>query len=69
LTPTGKYLSVDDELPRMRRDAFVRLAELAEAGRLKPVIDRRYRLEQIVESHAYVEQGHKKGNVIITLPD
>ncbi len=65
LASGGRVLSIDDRFPRLRREDLLILKRLAESGALKPVIDRTYRLEEIVEAHRYVEEGHKRGNVIV----
>jgi NADPH:quinone reductase-like Zn-dependent oxidoreductase len=67
LTENGTYVSVDDGGSKNRTEYLVLLNELIEAGGFKVVIDRSYPLEQIVEAHRYVEKGHKKGNVVITV--
>jgi NADPH:quinone reductase-like Zn-dependent oxidoreductase len=67
LTPNGIYISVDDGHPKHPIEDLILLKELIEAGKIKPVIDRCYPLEQTAEAHRYVEQGRKKGNVVITL--
>jgi NADPH:quinone reductase-like Zn-dependent oxidoreductase len=68
LTPTGAYVTVDGQgIAKVRKDDLTFLKALMETGKIKSVIDRRYPLEQIPEAHRYVEKGHKKGNVVITL--
>jgi NADPH:quinone reductase-like Zn-dependent oxidoreductase len=67
LKKTGFFVSVMNLSSRENLDDLVFLKDLMEAGKLKPVIDRRYAFEQIPEAHEYVEQGHKKGNVVIAV--
>ena len=68
LAPGGACVSVDDGKPKLRREDLVLLGELAAKVEIRPVIDRTYALDDIVEAHRYVDNGHKRGNVILAVP-
>lgn len=67
LATNGKFISVDGGTPKVSIEDLILLKEQVEAGKIRPVIDKIYPLEQIVEAHKYVDKGHKTGNVIIKL--
>jgi NADPH:quinone reductase-like Zn-dependent oxidoreductase len=65
LSEGGKYASIDDGSLKLDSKRLALIKTLVEAGHIKPVIDRIYPMEQIVEAHRYVGKGHKKGGVAI----
>ena len=67
LSPAARCTSIDDSALKLDSGRLAVLGELIEAGHVKPVLDRCYPLERIVEAHAYVGEGHKKGGVAITV--
>jgi NADPH:quinone reductase-like Zn-dependent oxidoreductase len=67
LKEKGVFRSVLKTSREENAEDLIFLKELIEAGNIKPVIDRRYPFEQIVEAHRYLDKGHKKGHVVITV--
>jgi len=68
LKPNGVFITVDGQgIAKVLTEDLIYLKTLVEEGKIKSVIDRRYALEQIPEAHRYVDKGHKKGNVVITV--
>jgi NADPH:quinone reductase-like Zn-dependent oxidoreductase len=67
LAPGGACVSVDDGRPNLRREDLALLGELVTKGEVRPVIDRTYALDNIVGAHTYVDYGHKRGNVVVSV--
>ena len=67
LAPNGTYVTMARLSTKEGMENLVFIKELIEAGELKVFIDRCYPLEQMVEAHLYVDSGHKRGNVVITV--
>ena len=66
LKTNGSYLSTRSPT-KDNVENLIKLRELIEQGKIKAVIDKTYPFEQIQDAHRYVDKGHKKGNVVITL--
>ena len=66
LKTKGVFLN-NYRVPKIKEEDLLFLKDLIERGKLKPVIDRTYSIEDIVEAHRYVDKGHKKGNVAVTV--
>lgn len=67
ITPLFRGKKLLFPLPTINKDDIMFLKNLAEKGEFKPVIDRCYKLDQIVEAYKYVESGQKTGNVVLNI--
>lgn len=66
LKDEGVFITVQTST-RETIENLISLKELLEQGKIKPIIDKRFPLDQVADAHRYVEAGHKSGNVVITI--
>ncbi len=67
LAPNGAYVTIAKLDTKENIDNLIFVKELIKAGEIKAIIDRCYPLEEMIEAHRYVDRGHKRGNVVITV--
>jgi NADPH:quinone reductase-like Zn-dependent oxidoreductase len=67
LSPGGRYVSIDDGNLVLEAKRLDRMRDLVEAGHVRPVVDRCYPFEEMIEAHRYVGRGHKRGGVAVTV--
>jgi NADPH:quinone reductase-like Zn-dependent oxidoreductase len=64
---SGAHQLILGEAPPETAEALDFIRELLEAGKIRVVVDRKYKFDEIVEAHRYVDRGRKKGNVVISI--
>ncbi|WP_239614701.1 NAD(P)-dependent alcohol dehydrogenase [Cohnella mopanensis] len=67
LSSEGKYISIDDGKLELKSERLIKIKGLIDAGHIKPVVDRIYPMDRIVEAHEYVGMGRKRGGVAISI--
>lgn len=67
LTEKGKYISIDDGSLKLSSERLDFLTTLIEEENIRPILDKTYPVEEIIEAHRYVEKGHKRGGVAIRI--
>ena len=64
LKPKGSFVSVK-MMTKETTNHLLKIKELSEKKKIKPVVDKIYQFNEMIEAHRYVDQGHKKGNVVV----
>jgi NADPH:quinone reductase-like Zn-dependent oxidoreductase len=67
VTPHGKYVSIDNGDLQLSSERLTQVRKLVQAGAIKPILGATYPLDDIVGAHRFVEGGHKRGGVAVTI--